>query len=117
MEAAPLPSALAPTSIGGVVASARLRSRMLIVSVMFLVSGATGLTLRIRGTDEFRHTVSGFDFQMKVAGRGPLLLQDVGRKVYALNPETGEEEVVFRAGHTTLPEGLEVDAVLCAAVS
>jgi hypothetical protein len=43
-------------------------------------------------------------------------LQDVGRKVYALNPETGEEEVVFRAGHTTLPEGVEVDAVLCAAV-
>ena len=72
---------------------------------------------RIRGTDEFRHTVSGFDFQMKVAGRGPLLLQDVGRKVYALNPETGEEEVVFHAGHTTLPEGLEVDAVLCAALS
>jgi hypothetical protein len=72
---------------------------------------------RIQGTDEFRHTVSGFDFQGKVAGRGPLVFQDVGRKVFAVNPETGEEEVVFRTGHTTLPDGSEVEAVFCAAVS
>ena len=71
---------------------------------------------RIRGTDEFIHTVSGFDFQAKVAGRGPLVLQEVGRKVIMFDPETGEETVVFR-GHTTLPEGVEVDAVLCAALS
>jgi hypothetical protein len=72
---------------------------------------------RIRGTDEFLHTVSGFDFQGKVAGRGPLVYQDVGRKVFAFNPETGEEEVVFRTGHTTLPEGSEAEAVFCAAVT
>lgn len=72
---------------------------------------------RIRGTDEFRHTVSGFDFQGKVAGRGPLVLQDVGRKVFMFDPESGEETVLFRSGHTTLPEGSEVDAVFCAAVS
>jgi hypothetical protein len=72
---------------------------------------------RIQGTDEFRHTVSGFDFQGKVAGRGPLIFQDVGRKVFAFNPETGEEEVVFRTGHTTFPEGSEAEAVFCAAVS
>jgi hypothetical protein len=78
----------------------------------------TDFFTRIRGTDEFRHTVSGFDFQAKVDGRGPLVLQDVGRKVFgAINPETGEPEVVFRAGHLTLPEGSQVDAVLCAAVS
>ena len=72
---------------------------------------------RISGTEEFTHTVSGFDFQAKVAGRGPLVFQDVGRKVYgAINPETGEPEVVFRAGHM-FPEGLEPDAVFCAAVS
>jgi hypothetical protein len=71
---------------------------------------------RIRGTDEFIHTVSGFDFQAKVAGRGPLVLQEVGRKVIMFDPETGEETVVFR-GHTTLPEGSEVHEVFCAAVS
>jgi hypothetical protein len=50
---------------------------------------------RIDGTDEFRHTVSGFDFH----GRGPILLQDVGRKVF--DSQTGE--IIFRAGHTTSP--------------
>jgi hypothetical protein len=73
---------------------------------------------RLPDTDEFAHTVSGFDFQAKVGGRGPLVLEDVGRKVYgAINPETGEPEVVFRSGHSTLPQGPEIDAVLCAAVS
>jgi len=37
--------------------------------------------------------------------------------VFAFNPETGEEEVVFRTGHTTLPEGSEAEAVFCAAVT
>jgi hypothetical protein len=72
---------------------------------------------RIRGTDEFIHTVSGFDFQAKVAGRGPLVLLDVGRKVFVIDPETGEETLVFRSGHTTLPEGSQVHDVFCAAVS
>ena len=72
---------------------------------------------RIDGTDEFTHTVSGYQFQGKVDGRGPLVYQDVGRKVFVIDPETGEETVVFRTGHTTLPEGPEADAVFCAALS
>jgi hypothetical protein len=71
---------------------------------------------RVRGTDESIHTVSGFDFQTKVAGRGPLVLQEVGRKVIMFDPETGEETVVLR-GHNTLPEGSQVHEVFCAAVS
>jgi hypothetical protein len=72
---------------------------------------------RIDGTDEFTHTVSGFDFQGKVEGRGPIVFQDVGRKVFVIDPETGEETVVFRTGHTTLREGSEAEAVFCAAVT
>jgi hypothetical protein len=72
---------------------------------------------RIRGTDLLKHAVSGFDFQGKVAGRGPLVFQDVGRKVFLFNPETGEQELVFRSGHTTLPEASEAEAVFCASVS
>jgi hypothetical protein len=72
---------------------------------------------RIDGTDEFTHTVSGFDFQGKVDGRGPLVFQHVGREVIVTDPATGEETVVFRAGHTTLPEGPEAEAVFCAALS
>jgi hypothetical protein len=72
---------------------------------------------RIRGTDEFTHTVSGFDFQGKVDGRGPLVFQDVGRKVLVFDPETGEETIVSRSGHTTLPEGSEAEGVFCAAVA
>ena len=68
---------------------------------------------RIDGTDEFRHSVVGFDFHGKVAGRGPLVLQDVGRKVF--DPETGE--IVFRADQTNIPEGPEADAVFCAALA
>jgi hypothetical protein len=77
----------------------------------------TDFFTRIRGTDEFRHTVSGFDFQAKVDGRGPLVLQDVGRKVFMFDPETEEEIVVSRSGHLTLPEGSQVHEVFCAAVS
>jgi hypothetical protein len=72
---------------------------------------------RIDGTDEFTHTVSGFDFQGKVEGRGPLVFQDVGRKVIATDPETGEETVVFRTGHNTLGEGSDAEAVFCAVLS
>jgi hypothetical protein len=55
---------------------------------------------RIRGTDEFTHTVSGFDFQGKVAGRGPVVFQDVGRKVVDI--ATGE--VISRTGHSNVSE-------------
>jgi hypothetical protein len=93
-----------------------------------LTNSVTGKTLvnrgvfqdffrRIRGTDEFIHTVSGFDFQGKVAGRGPLVFQEVGRKVFLIDPDTGEQTLVFRSGHTTLPEGSEAEAVFCAALS
>jgi hypothetical protein len=72
---------------------------------------------RVEGTDDFTHTVSGFDFQGKVDGRGPLVFQDVGRKVLVFDPETGEQTIVSRTGHTTLPEGPEAEAVFCAAVA
>jgi hypothetical protein len=68
---------------------------------------------RIEGTDDFRHSVVGFDFQGKVAGRGPLVFWDVGRKVF--DPETGE--IVFHAGRTNLVEGPEVEAVFCTALT
>jgi hypothetical protein len=71
---------------------------------------------RIDGTDEFTHTASGYDFQGKVDGRGPLVFQVVGRKVSVIDSETGEETVVFH-GHSTLPEGPEAEAVFCAALS
>jgi hypothetical protein len=72
---------------------------------------------RIDGTDEFTHTASGYDFQGKVDGRGPLVFQVVGRKVSVIDSETGEETLVFRTGHITLPEGPEAEAVFCAALS
>jgi hypothetical protein len=69
---------------------------------------------RIDGTDEFTHTVSGFDFHSQVDGRGPLVFYDVGRKVF--DPVTGE--IVFRAGRTNIPEeGSEAEAAFCAAVA
>jgi hypothetical protein len=69
---------------------------------------------RIEGTDEFTHSVVGFDFQAKIDGRGPVVLQDVGRKVF--DPETGE--IVFRAGHTNIPEDPEeAEALFCAALA
>ena len=89
-----------------------------------LTNSVTGKTLvnrgvfqdffrRIDGTDEFTHSVSGFDFQVKVDGRGPVVLRDVGRKVF--DPETGE--IVFRAGHTNIPDGPDAEEVFCAALS
>jgi len=89
-----------------------------------LTNSVTGKTLvnrgvfqdflrRIDGTDQFTHSVSGFDFQVKVDGRGPVVLQNVGRRVY--DPETGE--VMFRAGHADVPDGPETDALFCAALA
>jgi hypothetical protein len=69
---------------------------------------------RIDGTRDFTHSVVGFDFQGKVGGRGPLVFQEVGRKVF--DPETGE--LVFRAGHTNIPEDPEeAEALFCAALA
>jgi hypothetical protein len=68
---------------------------------------------RIACTDGFTHSVSGFDFHVKVAGRGPVVFRDVGRKVF--DPETGE--IVFHAGQTNVPEGPEADEAFCAALS
>jgi len=68
---------------------------------------------RIEGSDDFRHSVVGFDFQGKVAGRGPLVFWDVGRKVF--DPETGE--IVFHAGRTNLVEDPGIEAVFCAALT
>lgn len=93
-----------------------------------MTNSATGKTLlnrgvfqdffrRVRGTEEFIHTVSGFDFKGKVAGRGPVVFQDVGRKVFVVDPITGEEVLVFRTGHSTLPEGSEAEALFCAVLS
>ena len=78
---------------------------------------AQEFSTRIDGTDEFTHTVSGYDFQGKVDGHGPLVFQDVGRKVFMIDPATGEQIVVSRTGHSTLPEGPEAAAVFCAALS
>jgi hypothetical protein len=67
---------------------------------------------RVDGTDEFIHSVVGFDFQGKVAGRGPVVFQEVGRKVFGPDGET----IVFSAGHSTLPEG-DAEALFCAVLS
>jgi len=66
---------------------------------------------RIADTDEFVHSVVGFDFQGKVAGRGPVVFQEVGRKVFGPDGET----IVFSAGHSTLPE--DPEALFCAVLS
>ena len=66
---------------------------------------------RIDGTDQFRRSVSGFDFKATLPGEG-LVLAEIGRKVYALSGE----QVVFQAGQD-LPDGPAVEAVFCAAVS
>jgi hypothetical protein len=69
---------------------------------------------RIDGTDDFTHSVVGYDFQGKIGGRGPVVLRDVGRKVF--DPETGE--IVFRAGQPNIPpEDAEAEAFFCAALA
>ena len=72
---------------------------------------------RIDGTDEFIHTVSGFDFLGKAGGHGPIAFQEVGRKVFGTEPETGEDVLVSQSGHDTLPDGPAAEAVFCAALS
>jgi hypothetical protein len=73
----------------------------------------TDFFTRIDDTELFTHTVSGFDFHGQVEGIGRLVLHDVGRKVF--DPETGE--IIFRAGHTNIPDGPAAEAVFCAAVA
>jgi hypothetical protein len=67
---------------------------------------------RIDDTEQFRHTVVGFDFMATYPGEG-LLLQSVGRKVFSVDGE----ELVFSAGQDNLPEGPEANAVFCAALA
>jgi hypothetical protein len=64
---------------------------------------------RIDGTDDFTHTVVGFDFMATSPGQG-LVLQQVGRKVFSLDGE----EIVFFAGQSNIPGGLEAE--VCAAL-
>jgi hypothetical protein len=67
---------------------------------------------RIEGTDEFRHTVVGYDFRAPAPGQG-LVLADIGRKVYAPDGE----HFVFEAGRHDMPQGPAVEAIFCAALS
>jgi hypothetical protein len=67
---------------------------------------------RIDDTDQFRHTVVGFDFMATAPGVG-LVLQEVGRKVFSIDGE----EIVFFAGQSNIPEGPEAEAVFCAALA
>jgi len=67
---------------------------------------------RIDDTEQFRHTVVGFDFIATYPREG-LLLQSVGRKVFSVDGE----ELVFSAGQDNLPEGPEANAVFCAALA
>lgn len=67
---------------------------------------------RIEGTDEFRHTVVGYDFKATAPGQG-LVLADIGRKVYAPDGD----HFVFEAGQHDMPQGPAVEALFCAALS
>jgi hypothetical protein len=66
------------------------------------------LFTRIRGTDEFTHSLTGFRFMGTSPGEG-LVLQDVGRIVYS-----PEHEILFQAGQHHVPESPEV---FCAALA
>jgi hypothetical protein len=66
---------------------------------------------RIEGTDEFTHTVVGFDFMATSPGAG-VVLQKVGRIVYSLDGGG----LAFFAGRSNIPEGPEAEAVFCAAL-
>ena len=69
------------------------------------------LFVRIDGTDEFTHSLTGFRFMGTTPGQG-LVLQDLGRIEY----RGQEEEVIFLAGqhHVPDPGGEEV---FCAALA
>jgi hypothetical protein len=66
---------------------------------------------RIDGTDDFTHTVVGFDFMAALPGEG-LVLQQVGRTVFSLDGE----EIVFFAGQSNISEE-GVTPLVCAAIS
>jgi hypothetical protein len=68
------------------------------------------LFVRIDGTDEFTHSLTGFRFIGTTPGRG-LVLQDVGRIEY----RGDEEEVIFLAGQHHVPDG--PGEVFCAALA
>jgi hypothetical protein len=68
------------------------------------------LHTRIRGTDEFTHSLTGFRFMGTSPGEG-VVLQDVGRIVYSGD----EEEIVFQAGQHHVPD--EGQDVFCAALA
>jgi hypothetical protein len=67
---------------------------------------------RIDDTDDFTHVLVGFRFMGTSPGEG-LILQDVGRIVYSPN----EEEILFLAGQHKVSEGVDFEAVLCAALA
>jgi hypothetical protein len=88
-----------------------------------LTNSVTGKTLvnhgvfqdtftRIDDTDEFTHTVVGYDFKATSPGEG-LVLADIGRKIYAPDGE----HFVFEAGQHDMPQGPAIEAVFCAALS
>jgi hypothetical protein len=70
------------------------------------------LFVRIDGTDEFTHSLTGFRFMGTTPGRG-LVLQDVGRIEY----RGDEEEIIFLAGQHHVPEGPGAEEVFCAALA
>jgi hypothetical protein len=88
-----------------------------------LTNSVTGKTLinhgvfqdtftRIDDTDEFTHTVVGYDFKATSPGEG-LVLADIGRKIYAPDGE----HFVFEAGQHDMPQGPAIEALFCAALS
>jgi hypothetical protein len=68
------------------------------------------LFTRIDGTDEFTHTLVGFQFIGTSPGEG-LFIQDVGRIVFSPN----EEQILFLAGQHVADS--DVGAAFCAALS
>jgi hypothetical protein len=69
------------------------------------------LFIRIDGTDEFTHSLTGFRFMGTTPGRG-LVLQDVGRIEYS----GVEEEIVFLAGQHHVLDDNAAD-LFCAALA
>jgi hypothetical protein len=67
---------------------------------------------RIDDTDEFTHTVVGYDFKATSPGEG-LVLADIGRKIYAPDGE----HFVFEAGQHDMRTGPAIEALFCAALN
>jgi hypothetical protein len=67
---------------------------------------------RIRGTDEFTQSLTGFRFMGTSPGEG-VVLQDVGRIEYVGD----EEEIVFLAGQHHIPDDENAEDVFCAALA